>query len=300
MDFYAISVLSKSWWQVTTIRIFISNLSEPFVTLIYKNYSQFNLWIVNSRKRGIKRLSGDEGLKDILQLLKEQSEKMERLGLALKVIQGGMRYGYKPRSCSNPDRKNACWRCEAAGHVATLKVALEVPDMLRQGEKYVAHVFGGGSCPVFREELRRLRGGKWSSYCSNSEGERTPRTSWCTKRLVTRRPQAWKILIESSTSCKACFHSKDNAEHALFVCVKWVVARETVGQAMGAELTPGIMVSLTLQSERIWMLIESFVTLVMKTREINGRRGKKQWGGPVEMAIWNSQYIQDRNILYII
>ena len=31
------------------------------------------------------------------------------------------------------------------------------------------------------------------------------------------------------------------------------------------------MVSLMLQSEQIWMLIVSFVTLVMKTRELDGR-----------------------------
>ena len=36
-------------------------------------------------------LSEDGGLKDIIQLLKEQSKKMERLGMALKVIQDGMR-----------------------------------------------------------------------------------------------------------------------------------------------------------------------------------------------------------------
>ena len=36
-------------------------------------------------------LSEDGGLKDILQLLKEQSKKMERLGMALKIIQDGMR-----------------------------------------------------------------------------------------------------------------------------------------------------------------------------------------------------------------
>ena len=35
-------------------------------------------------------LSGDGGLKGILQLLEEQSGKMERLGIALKVIQDGM------------------------------------------------------------------------------------------------------------------------------------------------------------------------------------------------------------------
>ena len=31
------------------------------------------------------------------------------------------------------------------------------------------------------------------------------------------------------------------------------------------------MVSLMLQSEQIWMPIETFVTLVMKTRELDGR-----------------------------
>ena len=40
---------------------------------------------------------------------------------------------------------------------------------------------------------------------------------------------------------------------------------------MGAQLTPDTMMSLMLQSERNWMLIESFVTLVMKTRELDGR-----------------------------
>ena len=44
-----------------------------------------------------------------------------------------------------------------------------------------------------------------------------------------------------------------------------------VGQAVGAQLTPDTMASLMLQSEQVWMLIESFVILMMKTRELNGR-----------------------------
>ena len=63
----------------------------------------------------------------------------------------------------------------------------------------------------------------------------------------------------------------DNAEHTLFFCARWGVAREAVGREVGAQLTPDTMVSLMLQSERKWMLIESFVTLVMKTRELDGR-----------------------------
>ena len=72
--------------------------------------------------------------------------------------------------------------------------------------------------------------------------------------------------------CCYCDSPVDNAEHALFVCAKWDVGREAVGQAVGAELTSDTLVPLMLQSERIWTLIESFVTLVMKTRELDGRR----------------------------
>ena len=63
----------------------------------------------------------------------------------------------------------------------------------------------------------------------------------------------------------------ENADHTLFVCARWGAEREAVGHAVGAQLTPDKMVSLMLQSEQIWMLIESFVTLAMKTRELDGR-----------------------------
>ena len=72
--------------------------------------------------------------------------------------------------------------------------------------------------------------------------------------------------------CCYCDSPVDNAEHALFVCGKWGAAREALGKAVGAEFTPDTMVPLMLQSERIWTLIESFVTLVMRTRELDGRR----------------------------
>ena len=62
----------------------------------------------------------------------------------------------------------------------------------------------------------------------------------------------------------------ENAEHKLFVCARWGVVKEAVGQAVGAQFNPDAMVSLMLQPEQIWMLVESFVTLVMKTRELDG------------------------------
>ena len=71
----------------------------------------------------------------------------------------------------------------------------------------------------------------------------------------------------------------ENAEHTLFVCARWGEKREAVGRAVGAQLTPDTMVSLRLQSEQIWMFIESFVTPVMKTRETDGRAERGNKGG---------------------
>ena len=65
------------------------------------------------------------------------------------------------RGCTLPGRKDACWRCGGASHVA--KESKAPPRCLTcadRGEEDVAHVSGSGSCPVFRAELRRLRGEK--------------------------------------------------------------------------------------------------------------------------------------------
>ena len=62
----------------------------------------------------------------------------------------------------------------------------------------------------------------------------------------------------------------DNAEHTLFICARWGLATEEVSRAVGIQLTSDTIVSLMVQSEQIWMLIVSFVALVMKMRELDG------------------------------
>ena len=57
------------------------------------------------------------------------------------------------------------------------------------------------------------------------------------------------------------------------------MTREVLGQAVGSELTSDTMVPLKLQSEGFWTLIESFVTLVMKMRELDGRRERNNGEG---------------------
>ena len=80
-------------------------------------------------------------------------------------------------------------------------------------------------------------------------------------------------------SCCYCGSLVENAEHTLFVCARWGAEREGIGRAVGAQLTTDRMVSLMLQSEQIWMLIKSFVTLGMKTRELDGGAERGNNGG---------------------
>ena len=65
-----------------------------------------------------------------------------------------------------------------------------------------------------------------------------------------------EIEERDDDSCRYCGSLVENTEHALFVCARWGVSRKAVGRAVGVQLTPDTMVSIMLQSEQIWMLIE--------------------------------------------
>ena len=57
------------------------------------------------------------------------------------------------------------------------------------------------------------------------------------------------------------------------------MSTEAVGRVMGAELTPETMVPLMLQSEAVWKYIESFNTLVMRTKDLDRRRERSNGEG---------------------
>ena len=75
-------------------------------------------------------LSGDEGLKDILQLLKEQSEKMERLGLALKVSQDAMRQNTPATTKTSVAEAAEVWDTLLNTHKCLLKSGVEIQKRL--------------------------------------------------------------------------------------------------------------------------------------------------------------------------
>ena len=72
-------------------------------------------------------------------------------------------------------------------------------------------------------------------------------------------------------SCCYCGSLVENEGPTPFVCDRWEAEREAVVRAVGTQFTSNTMISLMLQSEQMWVLIESFVTLVMNTRELDGR-----------------------------
>ena len=68
-----------------------------------------------------------------------------------------------------------------------------------------------------------------------------------------------------------------DTEHTLLFSVRLGIARENVGRAVSAELTPDTMVRLILQSGDFWKYIESFITLVMRFKDLDGRFYYKKW-----------------------
>ena len=81
-----------------------------------------------------------------------------------------------------------------------------------------------------------------------------------------------RLKKRDDESCRYCGSLVETAEHTLFVCARRAIAMEAFGRAVNAELTPHTMVPLMLQSEGVWRYIESFITLVMRTKDLDGRR----------------------------
>ena len=65
---------------------------------------------------------------------------------------------------------------------------------------------------------------------------------------------------------------------------------------MSAQLTPDTMVFVMLQSEQKWMLIESFVTLVIKMKELDGRaeRGNNECQERLHRGLHPRSCVSDR------
>ena len=81
-------------------------------------------------------------------------------------------------------------------------------------------------------------------------------------------------------SCSYCY----NAEHTLFVCARWGMAREAVGRAVSAQLTHDTMVSRMLQSEQKYPFLFIICHPRDKDEEVRWACGERQQRGPVEIA----------------
>ena len=106
----------------------------------------------------------------------------------------------------------------------------------------------------------------------------------------------WKICIEAMVKKKVpdcllrMINDYLNDRSEIYEGDKWCLKEEMAcgapqGSPVGPlvwnamSLTPDTMVFLMLQSERTWTFIESFVTLVMKTRELDGLRERNNGEG---------------------
>ena len=117
---------------------------------------------------------------------------------------------------------DTCSRCGGASHMAKeCKASPRCLTCADRGEKAVAHVSGSGSCPVFRAELWRLKGGKWSFYSSTSGEGMKLRTFWC--RLPGRGGMICCSLVSNTNGPKTRFGTRmhHGGLGSLFVALIW-------------------------------------------------------------------------------
>lgn len=71
--------------------------------------------------------------------------------------------------------------------------------------------------------------------------------------------------------CVYCDDPLDNAEHTLFTCEHWTQYRRVMFTEVGTEVTPENMITLMVEDVNSWRHIESFITQVMRTKDLDGR-----------------------------
>ena len=86
------------------------------------------------------------------------------------------------------------------------------------------------------------------------------------------RAVSTRFKKQDEESCRYCGSSVDDAEHTLSVCGRWGEAKRAACQALGSELASDTMVPVMHHSEESWKHIESFITQVMRTKNLDGRK----------------------------
>ena len=131
-------------------------------------------------------------------------------------------YGHGSRGYNNPDKKDACWRCGTTGHLArSCKAPPRCLMFFDRSDKDITHVSGLSLLPVFREELRRLRGRNWCSSSSTSERGKMPRTF--RYRMPGRGGPMYCSLLSSTNGLKTLLGIRIHQEGpaSLFVALIW-------------------------------------------------------------------------------
>ena len=84
-----------------------------------------------------------------------------------------------------------------------------------------------------------------------------------------------RFNICQQSTCDFCGCENDDAEHTLFHCIEWKSLRETLETTIGETLSADNMVNKMLESKQNWNHISTFVSAVMKRKEIDQRRRQR-------------------------
>lgn len=84
-----------------------------------------------------------------------------------------------------------------------------------------------------------------------------------------------RFKLSESSTCDFCGNEDDDAEHTLFHCTEWKVCRETAERNIGARLSKENLTDEMLESKQNWNHITSFISEVLKRKELDQRRRQR-------------------------
>ena len=80
-----------------------------------------------------------------------------------------------------------------------------------------------------------------------------------------------RFKLSESSACDFCGNEVDDAEHTLFHCTEWQEYRETAEMQIGDRLSKHNMTDKMLESRQSWNQITSFISVVLKRKELDQR-----------------------------
>lgn len=176
-----------------------------------------------------------------------------------------------------------CRGYRTIGVEAARVVGRVIPLEFLVEEREIRKKESSGTVKEIREATLRKWQEKWDNHCGSQWTKRLiPNIArwfgrkhgtvdyWLTQFLTGHGCfQSYLAVVKNleNRNCLYCNIEEDDSEHTFFRCSNWKAEREKVEEALGCTMTPENVIDKMLQSEKYWVLINTFIRRIQQAKE---------------------------------